>query len=262
VTFDANGAEFASTTSGIDYTPDLFPAQGTIELDIATTNAGGWILNTLGAGTNAPGNAVMTVLTSGQVFFSIAPIGGQNPSFLPGVASATVVNDGLFHTVSVSYGSGGLVMYVDGLEEDANPGVTAPLVRSTITLGAYPGSAQSFLGSIRQIRTSAIQGDIRPPANAAQGPFNFVNNTPGAVNDFHAVFSNTGGTLCNPVMTAGPPGAVITASGNQVDIIFPTPVPAGGTIGFTVNSQFVPISLQYAWWTVNNVPVGPATPIP
>ena len=78
------------------------------------------------------------------------------------------------------------------------------------------------------------------------------------MNDFHAVFRGTGGTLNGPKMTAGPANAIITASGNEVDITFPTPVQPGASIGFTVNSRFVPITVDHAWWTLDGDPVAPA----
>ena len=93
-----------------------------------------------------------------------------------------------------------------------------------------------------------------------QGPFRFVNTARRVVNDFHAVFRGTGGTLNNPKMTAGPPGANITASGNEIDITFPTPVDPGVTIGFTVNARFTPITVDRAWWTVDGDAVAPAKP--
>ena len=263
ITFDVNGAEFTSTSAAIDYSDTLFPAQGTIELDVRSTTPGGWILDTRGVGTRVIGDAVMTINSTGFVFFAVDPIGGQNPLTLPGVTSFTMVNDGYFHTVSVSYGSGGLQMYVDGRLEDSNASNTTPLVRSTITLGDYVDAVpQSFIGSIRHIRTSAVQADVQQPPLLVQGAYIFINRTGRTVNDFHAVFTGSGGTLCNPQVTAGTPDEVISAHGNQVDIVFPTPIPNGAPIAFTVQSRFVPIQLYSAWWTFNGEPVGPATPWP
>jgi hypothetical protein len=263
ITFDFNGGEFTSSSAAIDYSAALFPAQGTIELDVRSTTPGGWILDTRGIGTRVIGDAVLTINSTGQVFFAIDPIGGQNPLTLPGVTSFTMVNDGYFHTLSVSYGSAGLKMYVDGRLEDANVENNTPLVRSTVTVGDFlDAMPQSFIGSIRHIRTSAVQGDVQQPPALVEGQYIFINRTGQTVNDFHAVFTGSGGTLSNPKITAGTPDAVISAQGNTVDIVFPTPIPNGAPIAFTVQSRFVPIQLYSAWWTINGEPVGRATPFP
>jgi len=260
VSFGVNGAGFTNSNSAIAYSDTWFPAQGTIELELSTTNSGGWIMNTDEASNRVVGDAVITINGSGQAFFAIDPIGGQNPLTLPGVTSTTRVNDGLFHTLSLSYGSQGLKLYVDGALESANIENNVPLVRSSIALGDYFDAVpQSFLGCIRHLRTCAVQGNIQQPANAVAGPFNFVNRTGLTVNDFHAVFTGTGGTLNNPQMILGPAGAVIAAQGNEVDIVFPTPVAPAGAIAFTVHSRFMPIQVYSAWWTINGQPVGPAT---
>lgn len=88
------------------------------------------------------------------------------------------------------------------------------------------------------------------------GPFVFVNG-PFPANDFHAVFTGSGGTLFGPRLLIGPPRARITARGNEVDIVFPNPVAPGGTISFTVLSRF-PIQSYGAYWTWNGAPVWPA----
>jgi hypothetical protein len=261
VTFGVNGATFASSSSALDFSPALFPAEGTIEINLSTTGVGGWILDTKGIGVRVIGDAVMTIDGNGHAFFAIDPVGLQNPGTLPGVTTTSMVADGQFHTVSVSYGSGGLKIYTDGVLENALPEMAVPLVRSTITFGDYLDALpQSFLGNIREIRSSGIQGDVQLPRDAAQGPYTFVNSTPIPVNDLHVVFSGSGGTLNNPAITAGPADAIISAQGNQVDVVFPTPVAPGATVGFTVRSRFLPISAQYGWWTINGEPVAPANP--
>jgi hypothetical protein len=261
ITFGADGATFASSSSALDYSPTWFPAEGTFEIDLNTTGGGQWILDTRGVGLRVMGDAVMYV-TSGQVFFAIDPVGFQNPGTLPGVQTTSFPADGQFHVISVSYGSQGLKIYTDGNLEGTLPQVAVPLVRSTITFGDYLDAVpQSFLGQIRHIRTSALQSDVQLPLDAAQGPYSFANTTQGPLNDLHVVFRGTGGSLNNPRITAGPPGAQISAQGNQVDIVFPTPVNPGASVSFTVKSRFLPITFDHGWWTLNGDAIVPADPL-
>jgi hypothetical protein len=100
-------------------------------------------------------------------------------------------------------------------------------------------------------------------SRAGKSTFAFSNRTQISANDFHAVFTGSGGTLHSPRMTKGPRGAVITAKDNEVDITFPTPAPPGGQIGFSVRSRFVPIQFYYGYWTLNGWPLlPPAFPDP
>lgn len=260
ITFGADGADFGSSSSALDYSTNWFPAEGTFEIDLNTMGLGGWILDTRGIGLRVMGDAVMYI-TSGNAFFAMDPVGFQNPGTLPGVQTTSIVTDGQFHIVSVSYGSQGLKIYTDGSLEDTLPAIAVPLVRSTITFGDYLDAVpQSFQGEIRHIRTSAIQGDVQLPLDAPQGPYSFANTTPVALNDLHVVFRGSGGTLNSPRMTAGPPDANISAQDNQVDIVFPTPVSPGGSVSFTVKSRFLPVSFDHGWWTLNGEASFPANP--
>jgi hypothetical protein len=259
ITFGADGAVFGSLSSALDYSTNLFPAEGTFEIDLNTTGSAGWILDTHGIGFRVVGDSVMYI-NSGHAVFAMDPVGGQNPGTLPGVTTTSVVADGQFHTISVSYGSQGLQIYTDGNLENTLP-IAVPLVRSTITFGDYLDAVpQSFQGKIRHIRTSALQSDVQLPLDGAQGPYSFGNTTTAALNDLHVVFRGTGGTLNNPRLTAGPLDAIISAQGNQVDIVFPTPIAPGGSVGFTVKSRFLPITFDHGWWTLNGEAIVPANP--
>ena len=260
ITFGADGAVFGSASSALDYSPAWFPAEGTFEVDLSIQNSSGWILDTRGIGLRVAGDAVMYI-NSLYAFFAIDPVGLQNPGTLPGVQTTSIIADGQFHTVSVSYGSQGLKIYTDGSLENTLPSMAVPLVRSTITFGDYLDAVpQSFLGTIRHIRTSAIQGDVQLPLDAAQGPYSFANTTPVALNDLHVVFRGSGGTLNSPRMTAGPSDASISTQDNQVDVVFPTPVTPGASVSFTVKSRFLPVSFGYGWWTLNGEASFPANP--
>ena len=97
--------------------------------------------------------------------------------------------------------------------------------------------------------------------SSVEGPFRFTNYIEDvSADDFHAQFTHTGGSLFDPQMTEGPPGATITIApdGRQVNIMFPTPVPTGGRIGFTLKSEFSPIEFESGWWTLGGTNIGPA----
>lgn len=177
VTFESTGAVFSSAFSGIDYPDTLFPAEGTIEIVLRTTDPGapetGMILDTRGALWRAPGDSVLVLAgtdnpegaSSGQVFFTIDPLGGRIPALSPGVTSSTAINDGDLHCIAVSYGSQGLEVWVDGVLEDSNPDVTTPLIRATVSLGDFDDSGRynagfSFTGGILRVRTSDVQSDV------------------------------------------------------------------------------------------------------
>ena len=166
MTFGPTGAIFDSFSDAIDYSDALIPAEGTIELVLRWDGSSqAFVLDTRGVGGRAPGDAAMFFRPStGFLFFTIDPSGGNNPCCIPGVTSTTAFDAQTFHCVAVSYGSQGLKLYVDGVLEDANPAVTAPLIRSTITLGDFlDGAPQSWLGVIYRIRTSDVQSDVAIP---------------------------------------------------------------------------------------------------
>jgi hypothetical protein len=260
ITFGADGAVFGSSSSALDYSPNWFPAEGTFEIDLKILNSTGWIFDTRGVGIRVVGDAVMYI-NSGHAFFAIDPVGLQNPGTLPGVETTSMVADGQFHTVSVSYGSQGLKIYTDGNLEGTLPEMVVPLVPDTITLGDYLDAVpQSFQGAIRHIRTSTIQGDVQLPLDAAQGPYSFTNTTPVALNDLHVVFRGSRGTLNSPSITGGPPDAFASAQGDQVDIVFPTTITPGTSMGFTVKSRFLPVSFDHGWWTINGEASFPVNP--
>lgn len=184
VTFSPTGALFDDPFDGIDYPDTLFPAQGTIELIFRTTESGipspRFVLDTRGADVRLAGDSVILIAngvvgdinnpagaSAGQVFFTVDPSGGSIPSTLPGVISSSVLNDGAFHCLAVSYGASGLAVYVDGALEDSAPAITAPLVRSTISLGDFVdgfATGMSFGGEIIHVRTSNTENDVQLPA--------------------------------------------------------------------------------------------------
>jgi hypothetical protein len=98
------------------------------------------------------------------------------------------------------------------------------------------------------------------PNNTIQGPYYLINNTSGEVDGFQATFTGSGETLNYAQMAAGPSDAVIGALGNQVNIVFPTPLQPGTTFGFTVNSQTPSIAFSNGLFTFQGQIVGAGSP--
>ncbi|MFH1842401.1 MAG: T9SS type A sorting domain-containing protein [bacterium] len=178
VVFDQDGAHFDGEYTGIDYPATALPAGGTVEILIRTQRSGDVVMDTRGADPRLPGDLVLSIASgpygsstlqdavAGQVFFTIDPDGGNNPGLLPGVLSSTIITDGAWHIISVSYGSGGLAMYIDGVLEDTAPSITAQPIYSIVTLGDFDDAlitaAFSILGEILRFRTSDVQNDVTP----------------------------------------------------------------------------------------------------
>jgi len=172
MSFTSSGAVFDTPVDAIDYPAILFAAQGTIEFVLhgkPHPTSENFILDTRGIEARLAGDAVMFIDPNGLIAFTIDPTGGTNPAFLPNVMSTTALNTDVFHCLAVSYGSGGLKLYVDGVLESSLPSVTAPLIRDTISLGdhfdtTFPNAGQAFCGEIFHIRTSDVQGDVQLPS--------------------------------------------------------------------------------------------------
>ena len=82
-----------------------------------------------------------------------------------------------------------------------------------------------------------------------------VTNTSGQnVNDFHAVFSGTGGTIANAEMVengAGAGPATIIGSGNTIDITWGSPgLPDGATFKFKFSTEFIAV-YESGYFTVD-----------
>ncbi|MFH2053292.1 MAG: FlgD immunoglobulin-like domain containing protein [bacterium] len=177
VVFGQDGARFTSLYAGIDYAGESLPVEGTVEI-LLRTSASGAVLDTRGADLRLPGDLYLGVVSgpygsstlqnaiAGQVFFTIDPGPGTNPGLLPGVLSTTILTDGDWHVISVSFGAGGLALYIDGVLEDTAESITVQPIDSIVTLGDFADqfvpAGFSFLGEILRFRTSDVQNDVTP----------------------------------------------------------------------------------------------------
>ncbi len=95
-----------------------------------------------------------------------------------------------------------------------------------------------------------------PAYGATLGPFTFKNTSGVKINDAHIIFTGTGGTLTNPLMTNDPvPVSKITAMSNMVWITFGEFITPGTEFAFTVDSVYQPIQPNSIVFTRNGVPV-------
>ncbi|MDH5256984.1 MAG: PEP-CTERM sorting domain-containing protein [Gammaproteobacteria bacterium] len=103
-------------------------------------------------------------------------------------------------------------------------------------------------------------------AKANATPFTFSASNPfdQRANDFHAVFTGTGGTLSNPVLLENAPGAeaptTLTTSFNELDIAWQEKagngVEKGESIKFKFESAHAPVEPYSYTWTFNGADVG------
>ncbi len=183
VTFTAGTVVFGSHNSGIEYDPSLFPSQGTIEVQLridqtGAINAafpggfspGSFLIDSAGADARNLGDIALAVSGNGLVTFTLAPVGGVNPSNQIQVMSTSSIVDGFFHTVGVSYGSQGIKLAIDGVVEDADSftglrNVTRPVALGDFTDRMFADSSFgfSFIGEVDRIRVSDSLNPILDP---------------------------------------------------------------------------------------------------
>lgn len=85
-----------------------------------------------------------------------------------------------------------------------------------------------------------------------------VNGTGGAVDDFHATFSGTGGSIANLKVIQDPgTGTVEVGASNQVDITWDAgSVAAGATLVFSFSAEFSGVVSAGAEWTIGGETAG------
>jgi PEP-CTERM motif len=93
-----------------------------------------------------------------------------------------------------------------------------------------------------------------------------TNNTGMIVDDFHALFRGTGGTISNEVVTmndpnAGPATIVVVDAGNAIQIDWGAPgLPAGGMFEFEFYTAHSPVEFDSGIWTIGGVPIAAVNP--
>ena len=184
VTFTSNTALFDSHDDGIEYATSLFPSEGVIELSIRIDQVGRidpvdacdcvWsaIIDSAGADARIAGDIMLQVSDSGNVLFTLAPVGGQIPHNQVQVTSSTSILDGLFHTIGVQYGSSGITLAIDGIIEDTDPFVGLRNTTRAVSLGDFTDRqfvdedfAFSFVGEVDWVKSSTTLTTVPiPPA--------------------------------------------------------------------------------------------------
>jgi hypothetical protein len=192
VTFSATTAVFDSHGDGIEYTPSLFPAQGAMEVVLKlnepprSQNAdsptgffpASTILDSAGADARVQGDIFLFVTDTGVVKFTLAPVGGVNPSNQVQVVSTTSILDEKFHAIAVCYGTGGIRLYIDGVLQATDPFIGLRNVNRAVALGDFTDRTFSdalygfsFIGEVDAIRTSDVcDPSLTPPAASNRPP--------------------------------------------------------------------------------------------
>ena len=156
-----SGIGLLSRGSGVAYECRLFPLEGTVELAVIVEEAPGTILDNRGDQARREGDIFLRVGQTGRLQFTLAPRAGVNPTLQVLVSSRTSLTDGLCHTLAISFGSGGVELYVDG-ELEGSHRHTGSRFPNLVAVGDWPEDSAEFgiVGEIRALRTSTAQSDI------------------------------------------------------------------------------------------------------
>jgi hypothetical protein len=187
-----SGLSFNGTSQYL-YTANLVtpPSAYTIEFWFKTTTSSGGRLfgfgnNQIGASSSSDRQVYMT--NSGQLIYGVTS--GSNKT----VTTASSYNDGSWHHVAASLGSGGLLLYVDGLRQGTDTTTTSATSYSGYwrlgydSLSGWTGTHSSdyFAGSLdearvvtRQESDTEIKNDYTAGANALRGAFTIPSISPG-----------------------------------------------------------------------------------
>jgi len=104
-----------------------------------------------------------------------------------------------------------------------------------------------------------------PADDPTFGPFKFVNNSGVVVYDLETIWTGTGGTLSNGVITQndGPGAATITASSNMVTVTWNDGgLKVGGAVEFKMDSEFGAVFNAGGWSDINGNIIASASPVP
>jgi PKD repeat protein len=200
---DTNGAStFNGTANGLVATQASIapPAAFSLEFWIRTTSTTGGKI--IGYGSSASGDSGsydrhVYMTNNGQLFFGVYPGGVQT------VSSSASYNDGNWHYVVASQGSGGIALYVDGKRVGLNSSVT---------------SAQSYAGYWR-VGGDNLNGWPNQPTNEDfTGDIDDVSIYPSALSlvqvDTH--YQLAGGTITVPIAPADAYGAAVFNSNPEL----------------------------------------------
>jgi hypothetical protein len=133
------------------------PKQGTIGLWLKATD-NGYILSSVGTGTKVAGDIRLQLL-AGKLVWSVWDADEQHTI----IGSTTIVNSGKYHWVAVSFGVGGMHLWVDGIEEGAfgaSGDSTQTRNSLAVTLGTFASESASFIGRASDLKVSDVESDM------------------------------------------------------------------------------------------------------
>ena len=182
-----NGSTQYVSTSNVISNPTAFTLEVWFK---STSNAGGQLIGFGDAQTGSSTNLdrVIYLNNAGKIVY------GTKPSAFKTVTTAASYNDGSWHHVAASLGSGGLLLYVDGLRQGTDTTTTTAANFNGYwrlgfdNLSAWPTAPTSnFVGATideariytRALSDTEIQNDYTVGANALKGAFTLPNITPG-----------------------------------------------------------------------------------
>jgi hypothetical protein len=183
-----NGSSQYLTTANQISAPSAF----TLELWFKSTSSSGGYLAGFGdaaSGASTTLDRLVYLTSAGQIRF------GTKPSAFHTITTTSSYNDGSWHHVAASMGSGGLMLYVDGLKQAADASTTTGASYSGYwrmgfdNLTGWPSAPGSnyVAGSIdevrvinRQLRDLEVVNDYTAGANGLQNAFTLPNITSGS----------------------------------------------------------------------------------
>jgi hypothetical protein len=157
----------------------------------STSNAGGYLMGFGDAATGASTSLDRLVYLRSDGRLTFGTKAGASPAT---VTTASGYNDGSWHHVAASLGSGGLLLYVDGLRQATDNATTTAGSYSGYwrlgfdNLAGWPGAPTSNYAAAtvdearvltRQLRDADITNDYTAGANALASAFTLPNITPG-----------------------------------------------------------------------------------
>lgn len=136
--------------------------------------------------------------------------------------------------------------------------ILSPLAAAAILSMCISVGLTASTGVVRGAGSGGNDTRSAATVSGAEGPFCFTNTTGRQVNDLHALFTGTGGTLRDPHVTVGPAPDQANARGNRVDFTWVQPLAPDTTICFTAVSDHPNIAVNDAYWTWDGQSVGTA----
>jgi hypothetical protein len=182
-----NGSSQYISTSTTQANPTAF----TIEIWFKSTSGSGGRLFGFGNAATGASSSLdrhLYLTNSGQIVF------GTNPGPMKTVTTAASYNDGSWHHVAASLGSGGLLLYVDGIRQGTDLTTTTAASYTGYwrigydDLTGWPSAPTSnyLAGTVdearvvtRQLSDAEVTNDYTAGAAALRGAFTLPNITPG-----------------------------------------------------------------------------------